>query len=1020
MSKKIYPGVFIIFLLALGQNLSGKTSKTPHQLGLIYQNPQNVPWLIEVKPQEIGRTFKTLVDHSSNMPPVGNQGAQGSCVGWAFAYYYKTYQEWVEHNWDVTDTHHQFSPAFMYNQINAGIDGGSFFADAMKLLCDLGCANLYDAPYSDTDYTTWPSETAYYNAIRFRSDSAYYIYVGDTAGINALKAHIAGGDNAVIGILVWGNFDNINNYDTTFCVSDTTGSIRGGHAQCIVGYDDSKSTNDGVGAFRVVNSWGTGWGNNGYYWMSYQAVMHPRTSYLYAYYTTDKVGYSPEMEMRVKISHPRREWIEITAGIGADASPQWTKNFLNWYIYQWWTRSDTGHPFPNNNIVLDISDGMQYLDPYDTNNVFVKCIDDTSDATTGTIQYLSSVNNNWGAFSKSSETPKTTPDYSTPAYANLGIPTQKLQWQSFHRLPDNSGITALAGNMDSVRALWSYTTAYDVSSSPVLGDIDGDGKLEAILGSGDSIIYALNGEDGSLLWSYKTGGWVESSPALGDIDGDGKLEVVVGSDDYKIYALNGEDGSLLWSYTTGSPVFSSPALGDIDGDGKLEVVVGSNDNKIYALNGEDGSLLWSYTTGNYVYSSPALGDIDGDGKLEIVFGSNDSTVYALNGEDGSLLWSYTTGYYTYSSSSPALGDIDGDGKLEVVFSSWDNKIYALNGEDGLLLWSYSTGSDVKSSPALGDIDGDGKLEIVFGSNDHKIYALNGEDGSFLWSYSTGSDVKSSPALGDIDGDGKLEVVVGSHDNKIYTLNGEDGSLLWSYTTGGWVWSSPALGDIDGDGKLEVVVGSYDNKIYALNGEFINLNSPDGGESWVAGDTQTIKWTGEMTNIDHIRILFSTDAGTTYADTIANSISYTDTTYNWIVPSINSTTCRVKTQLLDGNNYLVSEDESNANFTITLSGIKKVSPIVPRVFSISEVYPNPFVKEIYIRYGIPEDADVKIEIYNLAGQKITSIVDGHRNAGYYKARWNGKNGTGKTAASGIYFIHFRARKWIYTRKVVFVK
>jgi outer membrane protein assembly factor BamB len=76
---------------------------------------------------------------------------------------------------------------------------------------------------------------------------------------------------------------------------------------------------------------------------------------------------------------------------------------------------------------------------------------------------------------------------------------------------------------------------------------------------------------------------VFSSPSLGDIDNDGKLEVVVGSRDGKVYALNGEDGSLLWSYKTGDWVASSPSLGDIDNDGKLEVVVGSHHNKIYAI-----------------------------------------------------------------------------------------------------------------------------------------------------------------------------------------------------------------------------------------------------------------------------------------------------------------------------------------------------------------------------------------------------------------------------------------------------
>ena len=385
-----------------------------------------------------------------------------------------------------------------------------------------------------------------------------------------------------------------------------------------------------------------------------------------------------------------------------------------------------------------------------------------------------------------------------------------ITWPMFHHDNYHTGLSPLTGDMDTCELLWSYTTGSSISSSPALGDINGDGKLEVVIGSNNSKVYALNGEDGSLLWSYTTGDEIHSSPALGDIDGDGKLEVVVGSNDRKVYALNGEDGSLLWSYKTNGGVSSSAALGDIDEDGNIEVVIGSSDG-LYTLNGEDGSLLWSYEASGYVYSVPAIGDIDRDGNLEVIFGSWDYKVYALNGEDGSFLWSYETGDHILS--SPAIGDIDEDGKLEVVIgaSIFDKKVYALNGEDGSFLWSYETNGSVHS-PALGDIDGDRKLEVVVHSSDDKVYALNGGDGSLLWVCDSGKTVQSSPAIGDIDGDGNLEVVIGS-----YTLNGGDGSLLWVSCETAQVLCSPALGDIDGDRNIEVVIGAG-GKVYALNGK----------------------------------------------------------------------------------------------------------------------------------------------------------------------------------------------------------
>ena len=53
---------------------------------------------------------------------------------------------------------------------------------------------------------------------------------------------------------------------------------------------------------------------------------------------------------------------------------------------------------------------------------------------------------------------------------------------------------------------------------------------------------------GVVLWSYESSRAFESSPALGDVDGDGKLEIVIGGHDYEIYALDGENGIPLWSH----------------------------------------------------------------------------------------------------------------------------------------------------------------------------------------------------------------------------------------------------------------------------------------------------------------------------------------------------------------------------------------------------------------------------------------------------------------------------------------
>ncbi|MBD3229861.1 MAG: PQQ-binding-like beta-propeller repeat protein [Candidatus Lokiarchaeota archaeon] len=83
-------------------------------------------------------------------------------------------------------------------------------------------------------------------------------------------------------------------------------------------------------------------------------------------------------------------------------------------------------------------------------------------------------------------------------------------------------------------------------------------------------------ENGSLLWNFSTNDDVESSPALGDINGDGKIEGFVVSDDRNLYAIHGKNGSKLWKFWPKAPIKSSPAIADVDFDEALEVVVGTD------------------------------------------------------------------------------------------------------------------------------------------------------------------------------------------------------------------------------------------------------------------------------------------------------------------------------------------------------------------------------------------------------------------------------------------------------------
>jgi C1A family cysteine protease len=406
MKKYIWLVVTVLLFASAG------VAEDLHQTGLLYSDPRLNPDIVQVTDLAV-EGLRAAVDLSSEMPPVGNQSSEGSCVAWAMAYYHKSHTEWREQGWNLTLTQNRFSPRFMYNLINGGRDGGAYFNDAVKCLVDHGCANLAMVPYTAGQYTTWPSETAFVWAIPYRGQQSYWIDASNDNGINLIKTQLNNGYTVVIGINVYGNFDNISAYDYTYCASQRTGTNRGGHAVTVVGYDDNKLTADGYGAFKLVNSWGTGWGMSGYFWMSYVGVKDAYISHRAGYYVTDRIGYNPSLRMRTKLTHNARTRIGFQFGFGPTSSPRGTKEFFNWYMPTY-----TNQAFPNNNLVFDMSDNIASLGV--DSLVFERCIDKTSDGITGTINYCQAELVNSIA-KVSSETPVAIPDYNVAAYATLSM-----------------------------------------------------------------------------------------------------------------------------------------------------------------------------------------------------------------------------------------------------------------------------------------------------------------------------------------------------------------------------------------------------------------------------------------------------------------------------------------------------------------------------------------------------------------------------------------------------------------------
>jgi hypothetical protein len=104
-----------------------------------------------------------------------------------------------------------------------------------------------------------------------------------------------------------------------------------------------------------------------------------------------------------------------------------------------------------------------------------------------------------------------------------------------------------------------------------------------------------------------------------------------------------------------------------------------------------------------------------------------------------------------------------------------------------------------------------------------------------------------------------------------------------------------------------------------------------------------------------------------------------------------------------------------------TGIGDINPgQLPKRYSLSQNYPNPFNANTQIIFALPKSGHATLEIFNLLGQKVGTLVDEQLSAGTKIVSWDGRDKRGETVPSGIYFYQLRSGDYIEKKKMVFLK
>ncbi len=484
------------------------------------------------------------------------------------------------------------------------------------------------------------------------------------------------------------------------------------------------------------------------------------------------------------------------------------------------------------------------------------------------------------------------------------------------------------------------------------GDVSGDSKNEIVSAGADGLVYVWNSAG----------------------------EKVINNDLSSIYVGLGKDSTRYLAAvfaSAGDSILHVPALTDLDNNGKSDVIAATKSGKIFAWEAVDGDLN-GFADSLFVYESPEEVTTDPliSPQKKIVVGCKSGKVIVLN-STGSL-----AGTISLSGEVIHTALISTDSVMVMTTSS----LYNIN--ISTFLFSEISGNDFGPSASIvtGQIMQDGlRSALVLGGDELTSYGRSLEGFPVLLP----ETILSKPSLADLDGDGYLEIVFAG-DNKIYAYN-HNGTLVTNFPITidpvrpvGEILSSVLVADIDSDNHMDIIAGAPNGSIYAYGTDGRLLQ----GFPLSAG--KAILSTPMVVDLDN-------DGDIEIA--VAGSDGFV---YVWDLPSAyDPTKIKWGQYAHDGQN---SSLNSETNTLQPVSG-----DLIPKNTAYN--YPNPVRgNSTTIRYFLTEPAEVKINIFDLAGDMVESFNGSGVSQTDNEVIWNLKK-----IQSGVYLAKISAHSTISTKK-----
>ncbi len=578
-------------------------------------------------------------------------------------------------------------------------------------------------------------------------------------------------------------------------------------------------------------------------------------------------------------------------------------------------------------------------------------------------------------------------------------------------------------------------------------------------------------------------GFWQSETEAGDYDNDGDYDIlatgyVVDSNTsaITIYKNNGDGQFERLELGLDGTGFGCVDWIDLDNDNDLDIYTSGqyeqnnyisrvyvNENGTYTEVETNLPPLKGSNTDWKDYNGDGLLDVLYTGVLDLEIGDVDYTRIYVN-QGNYQFEMIAPEVHQLSSGDAKFADFNNDGLLDIATAgrvdSWDWRVSVWKNEGNNEFTEIDLGIEGVRYTVVewGDYNNDGLMDLfVTGSIQLEIpsvlYILrNNGDDTFTninlpenETYIAGirqGDMK----IHDLNSDGLLDVIVNGVQNQewwtgqVHFYQGND-TFTYADSLDALKYGELTMIDYNGDGNSDVLLtGRYDYLDYYCNlyenqTELSNSapQAPAMLSAVVEDDMVALEWgMGSDNETPQLGLTYNIKVGTSSGgNEIFSSMATNDgfllkphngNMLNSLACSINNLqngTYYVSVQTID-NSYVGSAFSDEISFEITNGIVSNDSDIVPMITRLNKNYPNPFNPETTISFDINKSQHVKLEIYNVRGQKVKTLCNDNLQAGNHKYIWNGRDQNNNKVASGVYFAKMTSKSLTKTQKMILMK